>query len=304
MGGQSMDSTALMTSLSSNTGLTSDQRAGFDRLFLTKAAMGNMAEIMTSQLAMQKSKNAQVRQIAQQMVTEHSRAQSELIPIMQRRGVPVPTTVGAMHTATFQQLQRARGNNFDQLYMAAQAEAHEETVSLYQAALPMVNDPDARAYITRNLPPVVGHTQMVYTVARTVNAPGIELRPAIFPLASLSGMGGMTLTNSMAGGMTGGTNGGTTMGMGSTGSTRGNGATSNSGGNTGGTGSSANGTGGGAGTTGTTGGGTGSTGGTTGGNGGGGTTGGDTGGAGGGGTGGTGGGATGGTGAGAGGAGG
>jgi putative membrane protein len=231
--GQSADTTAMMANMSSNTGLSASQRADFDRLFLTKAAKGNLAEVMTSQLALQKSKNPQVRQIAQQMVTEHSRAQAELTAIMQRRGVAIPQTPGVMHTATYQQLQRSRGNNFDQLYLGAQAEAHEEAVSLYQSALLMVDDPDTRAYISRNLPSIVGHTQMIYTSARQANVPGIVERPVSFPLASMNGMGSsmMTTTNGSGhgtmgtgatgmGGMNttgGGTTGGGTTGGGTTG---------------------------------------------------------------------------------------
>jgi hypothetical protein len=141
---------------------------------------------------------------------------------MQARGIPLPQTVGAMHTATYEQLQRSRGDKFDQLYMASQTEAHEETVALYQSALPMVGDPAARAYITRYLPPVIGHTQMVYATARLVNAPGSTERPAIFPLVALAGMSpmGSTTINGLNTGHTGMTAGmAPATGAGQTGST-------------------------------------------------------------------------------------
>jgi putative membrane protein len=73
-GGQMAGSASAMSGMNSGAALTASQRADFDRLFYVKAAKGNMAEIMTSQLAVQKARNPQVKQIAQQMVTEHSRA--------------------------------------------------------------------------------------------------------------------------------------------------------------------------------------------------------------------------------------
>ena len=43
-------------------------------------------------------------------------------------------------------------------------------------------DPDLKAYASKYLPDIVGHTIMIYTVAKQVGAPGSELRPAMPPV--------------------------------------------------------------------------------------------------------------------------
>jgi putative membrane protein len=169
------------------TTVTTALQANFDRLFLLKAAQGNMAEVMTSQLALRKSRNEQVRRIAQMMIDGHSRANAELLPIVQRKGLPMPTFVGAMHAATNDQLNRLNGERFDQMYMAAQVEAHENSINLYQQELAMGRDTDARAYATRVLPEILNHAAMIYATAQAVRAPGSAERMAAFqgtPLAA------------------------------------------------------------------------------------------------------------------------
>ncbi|HEX8237247.1 MAG TPA: DUF4142 domain-containing protein [Abditibacteriaceae bacterium] len=151
--------------------------ANMDRLFMLKAAQGNTAEVLTGQLALRKSTNPQVRQLAQMLVREHGQANVELLQITRRKGLPLPSTVGAMHAATSDQLSRLSGARFDQMFMAAQVEAHEATILLYQQEIAQGRDRDARAYATKYLPGVLTHTAMIYNIARRVGAPGIADRP-------------------------------------------------------------------------------------------------------------------------------
>ena len=152
--------------------------AAFDRLFMLREAQGNLAEIMTSRLALQKSRNPQVRQLAQHLIDEHSVSNTVLTQAMRRKGVPIPQSVGAMNTATYQLLSRLSRDNFDKMYLAALVEAHENAVVLLQQELAQGQDADARAYVNRFLPRIVAHTAMIYNAARAVNAPGISERPA------------------------------------------------------------------------------------------------------------------------------
>ncbi len=189
------------------TALTGVLQTNFDRLFLLKAAQGNMAEVMTSQLALRKSRNEQVRRLAQMMIDEHGAANLMLLPIVQRKGLPVPTFPGAMHTATLDHLNRLNRDRFDQMYVAAQVEAHENSINLYQQELAMGRDADARGYATSILPRILNHTAMIYAAAQAVRAPGSVERAAAMPglAAMLSGATAMGGHGGHAGHMMGGT---------------------------------------------------------------------------------------------------
>ena len=209
------------TASSTTMAMTPAQMAmDFDRLFTLRAFQGNLAEVMTGQMALDKSKNADVKMLSQMLIRDHGQANSELQTIMRAKGLPIPSTPGAMNQATADFLRRTKGKNFDMQFMAAQVEAHENTIMMYQQALAQSQDPQVRGYVTKYLPGIVGHTQMIYTIARKVNAPGMAERPmmppaspevmAMMPASNMSGMTGAMGTMGGTGMMNGGTGGSTT----------------------------------------------------------------------------------------------
>lgn len=199
--------------------LQSTLSANFDNVFLLKATQGNMAEVMTGQLAVRKARNPLVRQLAQRLVQEHSAANAQFVPVLARRALPVPRFVGAMHTATYDYLSRLKNQAFDAAYMAAQVEAHENTITLYQQELAQGTDPNARALAATLLPHILDHTAQIYSIAQAVGAPGIaERRVALTTAATgapnftawttgamsgMSGMAGMSSTPSGSSGSSG-----------------------------------------------------------------------------------------------------
>ena len=202
---------AMMTNTMSPEQMQSTMQAAIDRLFMLRAAQGNMAEVALGQLALRKSRNPQVRQLAQHLIQEHSTANATLLPILTRKGMQLPRFIGAMNAATNDQLARLSRDGFDRMFMAAQVEAHENAIALYQQELAMGTDEDARAYATRFLPEIMSHTMMIYNVARAVKAPGINERPQTLINAAVGSTAGAN-AGTAGGAMGTGTNGGNTVG--------------------------------------------------------------------------------------------
>jgi putative membrane protein len=105
-----------------------------DRQFVQKMLMTNMAEIQLGQLGQQKGSSSEVKSFAQQMVTDHTKANQELQPIAQRMGVQAPTQLDAKHKATADKLSKLQGAEFDREYMAAMVEGHREALQDAQRA--------------------------------------------------------------------------------------------------------------------------------------------------------------------------
>ena len=63
-----------------------------DQQFVYKAALGGQKEIALSQLALEKSNNDEVKKFAQQMITDHSQVDKQLVQIAQTKGLSVPPT--------------------------------------------------------------------------------------------------------------------------------------------------------------------------------------------------------------------
>ena len=173
--------------------------ANLDRVFMLHAAQGNMAEIMTGRLALRKSRNAGVRRVAQTLITGHTMAQRDLAKTFRVRGMALPTKPGVMQQATYNMLSRLSGSAFDKAFMAAQVEAHEKTIVLFEHESMTGRDALARAHATNKLPDIIGHTAMIYTVAQQVGAPGITMRPAAVLQAAARANMRMMPSSSMSG---------------------------------------------------------------------------------------------------------
>src|SRR5687767_9718813 len=64
-----------------------------DKDFWTEAAQISMIEVALSNVAVQKAQSDAVRQFAQQMVTDHTQANQELMTAAQAKGVTIPTAL-------------------------------------------------------------------------------------------------------------------------------------------------------------------------------------------------------------------
>src|SRR5689334_8383477 len=77
-----------------------DSNSNIDsKQFVTKAAQGNLAEIKTSQLALEKAQSPEVKSFAQRMIDDHQKASSELESIAQAKNLKVPDDTDMMHKA-------------------------------------------------------------------------------------------------------------------------------------------------------------------------------------------------------------
>ena len=93
-----------------NAGMSGNVSAA-DRLFIVRAADGNMAEVMTSQMALKKAGNGETKQVAPQLIQEHGQAQTELMQLAQQKGVTLPPTVGPTHQIISKALGMASGSS-------------------------------------------------------------------------------------------------------------------------------------------------------------------------------------------------
>ena len=153
-----------------------------DQLFMTRAAEGNLAEITLGQMAVGKTRNAGVKNVAQTIITGHTQAQTELMGLMRGKGMAMAPMLGATHMAVQTALNKQKRDGFDRMYMASQVDDHENTIALFQTEIMNGQDADLKAYATKYLPDIVGHTIMIYAVARQVGAPGIQMRPMMPPV--------------------------------------------------------------------------------------------------------------------------
>lgn len=135
--------------------------------FMMKAAQSDMLEIMSSQAALQKSSNEEVRRFAQMMIDDHTRTSEELKTLAASKNVALPTAVSSKQQSMIDKLNRASaGAEFDREYMKMQVKAHEDAVKLFQkqANDNDAEDADAKTFAAKHLPALQGHLTMSRTM--------------------------------------------------------------------------------------------------------------------------------------------
>jgi len=141
--------------------------ASSDRSFLTKAAEGGMAEVELGRLASQRASDPQVKQFAQRMVTDHTKANDQLKQIASGKNVQLPADIPASARRERDRLSKLSGAQFDREYMSHMTSDHKKDTSLFRSAAKSAKDPDIRQFATSTLPTLEEHLQVAQSLAKT-----------------------------------------------------------------------------------------------------------------------------------------
>ncbi len=141
-----------------------------DYRFVEKAARGGQEEVQLGQLAQQRGASQQVRDFGQRMVTDHGRANDELMQLASQKGAALPTSMSHSEHSTLQHLQNLNGTSFDQAYARDMVKDHTKDVKDFQKAANDLKDPDLRAWAQKTLPVLQEHLKQAQAMEASVGA--------------------------------------------------------------------------------------------------------------------------------------
>jgi putative membrane protein len=140
-------------------------KSSADTGFVKEAAMGGMAEVELGRLALQKASSNDVKQFAQRMVDDHSKANDQLKPIAQQKNITVPTQLTGKHKAEYDRLSKLSGAEFDRAYMQLMLQDHRKDVSDFRKESTSGKDQDVKQFATQTLPTLEDHLKMAQSTA-------------------------------------------------------------------------------------------------------------------------------------------
>jgi len=130
--------------------------------FLAKTAAGNLFEIESSKVALANSNNSEVKLFAQKMVSDHGEAGRKFKQaVSEARLQAPPDKMDAKHEALVAQLKSMKGATFDAAYVAAQREAHVETVAMFGAYVANGDNERMKKFAQEMLPTLQTHLDQV-----------------------------------------------------------------------------------------------------------------------------------------------
>ena len=135
-------------------------------IFVTRAAMANLKEIEASQLALKKSEDPAVKELAQEMIKDHRAAQEELKTVAaQQQHLSVPAAVDENKKKDLQELSKLEGKAFDRKYLETLSADHDKAVALFDAARQTSELPvDLKSYASESLASTQEHRKTVQTL--------------------------------------------------------------------------------------------------------------------------------------------
>jgi putative membrane protein len=137
-----------------------------DKLFAQLLGAGGMAEVEFGRLADGKAQNSSVKEFAQRMVQDHSKANEQLEKLAKQASIPLSSELGPDEKAMKDELDKTSAHSFDLAYMQGQLIGHQKAIVLLQYEIGQGQDGELQRFAAESLPVVLGHLE----VARAVMA--------------------------------------------------------------------------------------------------------------------------------------
>ena len=134
--------------------------------FVTQAAISDMFEIQSSQLALQQS-DEPTKAYAKQMITDHEKTTNEIKALVQGGKVQaqIPTAMDSTHQNKIDTLKGLKGDAFTKQYHSDQVTGHKNAVDLYKRYAAEGDNSELKAFASKHLP----HLEQHLTKAQDLN---------------------------------------------------------------------------------------------------------------------------------------
>jgi putative membrane protein len=143
-----------------------------DQRFVMNTAWVGIAEVELGKLASEKAVNPDVKSFGQRMATDHAKAGDELKTLAQSKGITVPTSMDAKHTAVRDRLMKLSGEAFDHAYIVEMVNGHRQAVIAFETEVKSGKEPDIKAWAEKTLPTIQDHLKVAQSLNKPVGTSG------------------------------------------------------------------------------------------------------------------------------------
>ena len=159
-------------STTANTDMGKVEKKGmeYDSEFLANAASGGMLEVEMGKQVAARAVTPEAKKFAEQMVSDHSKSNAELMALAAKKGVTLPTALSDKHKDVLKDVVEKKGVKMDQEYMKEMLKDHEEDVKEFTDASIKASDPEIKAFAAKNVPVLQMHLDMVTKMRPAVDA--------------------------------------------------------------------------------------------------------------------------------------
>jgi len=133
------------------------------RYFIIQVSIGNLQEIAQGRLAAEQAVNPEVKAFAQRMVTDHTRAEAQLMQLIKAKGFRLPQEATDTPPDDLM-LKNIPAKDFDRMYVHMMVPDHRQTIQLFEKYAVTGKDPDVRAFAEQILPVLKEHLASIIAI--------------------------------------------------------------------------------------------------------------------------------------------
>jgi putative membrane protein len=134
--------------------------------FVQSAAVGDMYEIKSSWLALERASSDDVRDLARRMIAEHTESSARLEALLpDELREAVPSELDRRRQMMLRHLRESRPENFDRTYLDQQRIAHQESVTLMHHFRDNGDNPVLREFAAEISPIIESHLEHITAMA-------------------------------------------------------------------------------------------------------------------------------------------
>ena len=145
------------------TGVVTGATAGLGTEAFTKeAAIAGAYEIQSARIAIERTKNAEVKKLATTLLEDHTKAGKALVMLAKlEKTQPLPEELDSRRQGLLDNLKAASDADFDKVYLKQQEAAHNETLMAFKAYGERGDNADLKAFAVKTTPRLQEHADMV-----------------------------------------------------------------------------------------------------------------------------------------------
>lgn len=148
----------------STNGSSGDTSMAADRTFIMDAASGGLMEVELGRTASTNAASPRVKEFGRMMVTDHTKANTELKGVAAKKNVTVPPTPAEKQQNHINDLKDKKGADFDKAYVDMMVDDHKEDISKFEDEAKNGKDADVKAFATKTLPVLHKHLAAIQAI--------------------------------------------------------------------------------------------------------------------------------------------
>lgn len=137
-----------------------------DAQFLQRAAASGMMEVGMAKLVSGRTDNEAIQQLADQMITDHNEANSEIVRLAESKSVDIPHMLSDRQKEVYDRFSGMdKGQAFEAAYLQNQIRAHQRAINLFATKAENAKDADIKAFARKTEPILRRHLERIQQLA-------------------------------------------------------------------------------------------------------------------------------------------